>query len=77
MMITTHEHEVTKLVPLFKARKILQVSWPRLMQMVRTGAFPVFNISDEPMSLEDLGEDGSGLRVKAEDLQDYIDSRRI
>jgi hypothetical protein len=75
-MITT-EYEVTKLVPLFKARKVLQVSWPRMMQLARGGAFSVYNISDEPMSLEDLGEDGSGLRVKAADLQDYIDSRRM
>ncbi len=77
MMIEMHELDVTKLVPLFKARKILGVSWPRLMQMVRTEAFPVYNISDEPMSLDDVEEDGSGLRVKAADLEDYIDSRRI
>lgn len=77
MMIKTHEQDVTKLVPLFKARRILGVSWPRLMQMVRTGAFAVYNISDKPMSLDDVEEDGSGLRVKATDLEDYIDSRRI
>ena len=75
-MIMT-EYEVTKLVPLFKAKKILQVSWPRMMELVRRGVFPVYNISDEPMSLDDLGEDGSGLRVKAADLQNYIDSRRM
>ncbi len=75
MIETTHE--VARLVPLFKARKILQVSWPRMMQLVRARAFPVVNISDEPMTLDDVGEDGSGLRVKAEDLQAYIDSRHI
>ena len=75
MIETTHE--VARLIPLFKVRKILQVSWPRLMQMVRAGAFPVVNISDEPMSLDDVGDDGSGLRVKADDLMHYIDSRRI
>jgi len=75
-MITTQD-DVTKLLPLFRAKKVLQVSWPRMMELARSGTFPVYNISDEPMSLEDLGEDGSGLRVKAADLQEYIDSRRM
>lgn len=75
-MITTM-YEVTKLVPLFKARKFLGISWPRMMELVRAEAFPVYNISEEHISLEDVGDDGSGLRVKAEDLQNYIDSRRI
>ncbi len=69
--------EVARLIPLYKERKILQVSWPRMMHMVRTGTFPVLNISDEPITRDNVGEDGSGLRVKAEDLQHYIDSRRI
>lgn len=77
MMLRTHDHEVTKLIPLFKARKIIGVSWARMMQLVRARAFPVINISDEHISLEDVEEDGSGLRVKAADLQNYINSRQI
>jgi hypothetical protein len=77
MIYDRTDREVTNLVPLFKVRRILQVSWPTMMGLVRTRAFPVVNISDEPMSLEDVGEDGSGLRVKSEDLQNYIDSRRL
>ena len=77
MRMITHEHEVTKLIPLFKARKIIGVSWARMMELVRAEAFPVINISDEHISLEDIGEDGSGLRIKATDLQDFINSRQI
>ncbi len=77
MMMITTEYDVTKLIPLFNARKIIGVSWPRMMELVRAGAFPVINISDEHISLDDVGEDGSGLRVKATDLQYYIDSRQI
>ncbi len=75
-MITT-EYDVTKLIPLYNARKIIGVSWARMMELVRSGAVPVINISDEHLSLDDIGENGSGLRVKATDLQDFINSRQI
>ncbi len=75
-MITT-EYDVTKLIPLYNARKIIGISWTRMMELVRAGAVPVINISDEHISLEDVGEDGSGLRVRATDLQDFINSRQI
>jgi hypothetical protein len=66
-----------ELIPLYKVRKMLNVSWPRMMQIVRDGELRVYNVSRQKMHLEDIGEDGSGLRVRGDDLDAYIDSIMI
>jgi hypothetical protein len=74
-MITTRQK--FELIPLFRVRKILNVSWYRMMEIVRDGELRVFNVSRAPIDLSKLGEDGSGLRVRSDDLDDYINSIMI
>jgi hypothetical protein len=66
-----------ELIPLWRVKKILNVSWPRMMEIVREGELRVLNVSREPMRFEDIQQDGSGLRVRSDDLDEYIDSIMI
>jgi hypothetical protein len=76
MMINTVERR-KRMVPLFEVRKILGLSWPRMMQIVRSGELPVYSIVGKETLLSDIGEYGDGLRVKEEDLDDFINNRLV
>ncbi len=69
--------ERVELIPLHRVRKLLNISWHRMMEIVRAGELRVFNISKQTINFDDIGADGSGLRVRSDDLEDYIDSIMI
>ncbi len=69
--------ERAELIPLWKVKKVLNISWPRMMEIVRSKELRVFNVSRERISLDAIGQDGSGLRVRSDDLDEYIDSIMI
>ncbi len=69
--------ERVELIPLWRVKKVLNISWPRMMEMVRSKELRVFNVSRERIDLDAIGQDGSGLRVRSDDLDEYIDSIMI
>ena len=69
--------ERVELIPLWKVKKTLNISWPRMMEIVRSRELRVFNVSRERIDLKGLGENDSGLRVRSDDLDEYIDSIMI
>jgi len=80
-MITEHEHEVRSrldyLIPLYEVRKILGLSWPKMMEIVKSGDLPVISRSGEHLSLADIDENTRGLAVFPSELQTYIESMRV
>ena len=69
--------ELQELMPLIEVRKLLNISWYRMMDIVRSGALPVYNVSAERVSLEDLPDDFRGLRALPTDVKTYIQSIRL
>jgi hypothetical protein len=66
-----------RMIPLYEVRKILGLSWPRMMELVRRGELPLYSIVGRETLLSDLGDYGDGLRVKQEDLDNFINSRLV
>jgi hypothetical protein len=69
--------ELQELMPLIEVKKLLNVSWYRMMEIVRSGELPVYNVSTEQVSREDLPDDFRGLRARPTDVKSYIQSIRL
>lgn len=65
------------LIPLYDVRKMLGLSWPMMMQIVKAGDLPVISGSGERLTLENIDESTRGLRVLPSDLQAYIEVMRV
>lgn len=69
--------ELEELMPLFEVRKLLNVSWYRMMGIVKSGALPVYNVSAERMRPADLTYETRGLRCLPSDVKAYIQSIKL
>lgn len=67
--------ELEALMPLYEFKNLLQVSWQRVMEIVMDGEIPVYDVSGEYMSKEEITPYTRGLRVLPSDVRDYV--RRI
>ncbi len=85
MMLTTYDdrdekcirRELEELMPLFEVRRLLNVSWHRMMEIVKSGALPVYNVSAEPMKPETISFETRGLRALPSDVKAYIQSIKL
>lgn len=73
----TIKQRLDYLIPLYEVRKMLGLSWPRMMEIVKSGDLPVISGSGEHLSLDNIDEDTRGLRVLPSDLQTYIETMRV
>lgn len=69
--------ELEGLMPLYELKNLLHISWGRAMQIVMDGEIPVYDISGEYMSKEDITPYTRGLRVLPSDVRDYIISIQV
>ena len=69
--------ELQELMPLFEVKRLLNISWYRMMQIVKAGDLPVYNVSQEPLRPEDLNHDTRGLRCLPTDVKAYIQKIKI
>jgi hypothetical protein len=70
-------YELEELMPLFEVKKLLNVSWYRMMEIVRNGDLPVYNISAERIRPEDIRHETRGLRALPSDVKDYIQTLKV
>lgn len=70
-------NELEALMPLFTFKNLLQVSWGRVMQIVIDGELPVYDISGEYMSKDEITPYTRGLRVLPSDVRDYVRSIQV
>ena len=85
MMLMTYDNqdekcirrELEELMPLFEVRRLLNVSWYRMMEIVKSGVLPVYNVSAEPMKPETITDETRGLRVLPSDVKAYIQSIKL
>ena len=64
--------ELEALMPLYEFKNLLQVSWTRIMEIVMDGELPVYDVSGEYMSREDITPYTRGLRVLPSDVREYV-----
>lgn len=64
--------ELEALMPLYEFKNLLQVSWGRVMRIVMDGELPVYDVSGEYMSREDITPYTRGLRVLPSDVREYV-----
>ncbi len=69
--------KLEELMPLFEVKKLLNVSWHRMMEIVSNGDLPVYNISAERIRPEDIRYETRGLRALPSDVKDYIQTLRV
>lgn len=69
--------ELEALMPLYEFKNLLQVSWGRVMRIVMDGEIPVYNISGEYLTNDDITPYTKGLRVLPSDVRDYITSIQV
>lgn len=76
-MMVEQERQLDRLIPLVDVKRVLALSWPRTMELVRDGTLPGYNVSGRPVRLSELRDDTHGIRVFESDLDTYIDSIRV
>ena len=69
--------ELQELMLLADVRRLLNVSWYRMLAIARSGELPVYNISGEPVEREYIPSDFKGLRCLPTEVRDYIQNIRV
>ncbi len=73
----TIEDEFEPLMRLYDAKKVLNVGWDRMAELVRSGELKTFNVSGELIERGAVTPDFRGLRVMPSELRRYIESIRL
>jgi hypothetical protein len=77
MMIEQERPQLDRLIPLVDVKRVLALSWPRTMELVRNGTLTGYNVSGRPVRREELRDDSHGIRVFESELREYIESIRV
>jgi hypothetical protein len=68
---------VDRLIPLIDVKKALAVSWTRLIEIVRDGTLPVYDVTGQTVDRKQITEQSRGLRIPESALEDYKESIRV
>lgn len=80
MISTTDERKIREemdyMLNIAQVKAILNISYPQIFKLIKTGELPVTKVLGEPVALAEIEQFTTGLRFKPSDLQAFLDSRR-
>ncbi len=71
------ERGLDRLIPLIDVKRVLALSWPMVMALVRDGTLPAYDVTNRTVDRSRVTEHTRGLRVRESDLEKYIDSIKV
>lgn len=71
------DREVDKLIPLIDVKRMLAVSWPTLVGMVRNGILAVYDVTGRTVDRHAVTEKTRALRVSESELERFMDSIKV
>ncbi len=80
-MIETREgrfgDQLDRLIPLVDVKRMLAVSWPTLVEMIRDGRLTAYDVTGRCVDRREVTETTRGLRVFESELERFVDGIKI
>ena len=70
-------YDLDRLIPLIDVKRMLAVSWPTLVNLIREGRLTAFDVTGRTVDKRDVTEHSRGLRVFESELERFTETIRI